>query len=167
MSDPVLGDASEFCATEQPATFRGYTLAEAVKVAADAQVYPAAALEAARRREGHLTALIADAQRDGVNAPAALAARLTALRLLARRTFKPRGHWRTGPADAASTALADNIAASLREDFAEKLPAMTVIHANSVRRTDGSARVSVTIEASAELMALIEASIAKGKTGPG
>jgi len=256
VSDPVLGDASEFCATEQPATFRGYTLAEAVKVAADAQVYPAAALEAARRREGHLTALVASAideaeeqsprgtyieadedeidemanngqltvlaqtmaveagadwpgldgnaqdawheraiehlrsagqptetcGRCGAEFPAGESCSGPGYHPLRRRGPDRRGasrhqgacamidptfaHLAPPAADRAATALAEQIAASLREEFAAALPAMTVVNASGLRLTDGGAQIVVTVEASAELMALIEASIAKG-TGPG
>ena len=59
-------------------------------------------------------------------------------------------------ADRAATALAEQIAASLREDFAAVLPAMTVVNASGLRLTDGGAQIVVTVEASAELMALIE-----------
>ena len=59
-------------------------------------------------------------------------------------------------ADRAATALAEQIAASLREDFAAALPAMTVVNASGLRLTDGGAQIVVTVEASAELMALIE-----------
>jgi len=58
--------------------------------------------------------------------------------------------------DRAAAALAEQIAASLREDFAAGLPAMTVVNASGLRLTDGGAQIVVTVEASAELMALIE-----------
>lgn len=59
-------------------------------------------------------------------------------------------------ADRAATTLAEAIAASLREDFVAGLPAMTVVNASGLRLTDGGAQIVVTVEASAELMALIE-----------
>lgn len=88
LPDPIDDESAEFCAiADVPPVARAVGV-EAYRRQVDAlatDLYPARQLEAARDRERHLAALIADAQKDGATTPAAIAAHLTRCGVAVRR----------------------------------------------------------------------------------
>ncbi len=86
--DPVDDETAEWCAVADVPTVARAVGVEAYRRQVDAlatDLYPARQLEAARDRERHLAALIADAQKDGATTPAAIAAHLTRCGVVVRR----------------------------------------------------------------------------------